>query len=338
MSARADAALGVDLGGTKIEAALLSWPSGEVLCRERVPTRAERGYEAIVEAVRDLAVRVTRSRGLDLATTPVGVGMPGGVARRTGLVKNSNTVCLNGRPFRHDLARALGRAIVFDNDANCFALAEATLGAARGHDDGVVFGVIMGTGVGGGLVLRGRVWPGLDGVAGEWGHHAVFHGEGPRCYCGRRGCLETFASGPAVERAYFEATGARLGVAELARRRETDAHAARAIEGLLEAFGRGLANVLDVLDPSIVVLGGGLSNLALLYDEGRERVARYVFDDELVTPIVPHALGDSAGVLGAALLALDAETPRAPHDAERPPHDERREGERSFALPGSDEG
>jgi fructokinase len=304
-----------------------------VLARERVPTCAERGYEAIIATVAELAARVCASRGLSLASVPIGVGMPGGVSRRSGLVKNSNTVCLNGRPFRADLERALGRPVAFDNDANCFALAEATLGAARGHDDGVVMGVIMGTGVGGGLVLRGRVWSGLDGIAGEWGHHAVFHGQGPLCYCGRRGCLETFASGPAIERAYLEASGTRLSVAEVAARRASDPHAARAIEGLLEAFGRGLANVLDVLDPSIVVLGGGLSNLSLLYDEGRERVARYVFDDELRTPIVRHALGDSAGVLGAALLALEA----PPLATIEPRARGSEESERSFAEPSSRE-
>jgi fructokinase len=175
-------------------------------------------------------------------------------------------------------------------------------GAGAAFRDGVVFGVILGTGAGGGLVLRGTVWPGAQGIAGEWGHHAVFPDRGPVCYCGRRGCLEVFASGPAVERDYRERAGVPLPLAEIARRREEDRHAREAIEGLLEAFGRGLANVIDILDPSAIVIGGGVSNLDFLYTEGRARVARCVFNDELTTPILKNALGDSSGVLGAALL------------------------------------
>jgi fructokinase len=233
--------------------------------------------------------------------------MPGGVTRREGLVKNSNTVCLNGRPFRADLERALGRPVAFDNDANCFALAETLLGAARAHRDGVVFGVILGTGVGGGVVVHGRVWSGLQGIAGEWGHHPVrFDPRAERpCYCGGAGCLEQYASGPAVERDYALRAGAHLPLAEIAARRDADPHAAAAIDSLLDAFARGLATVIDVLDPSAVVLGGGVSNLDALYADGLERTARYVFNDELVTPVLRHALGDSAGVLGAALLGIE---------------------------------
>jgi fructokinase len=271
--------------------------------RRRRPTPQADGYEAVLAATTGIVRDVAREIGVDPRTAPIGVGMPGGVTRRGGLVKNSNAVCLNGRPFRADLEAALGRPVAFENDANCFALAEARLGAAREHGAGVVFGVIMGSGVGGGLVVRGEVWPGAQGIAGEWGHHAVFAGRGPVCYCGERGCLERFASGPAVEADYEARAGVRRSLAEIAARRAEDDHAAAAIEGLLEAFGRGLANVIDVVDPSAVVLGGGVSNLDVLYDEGRERVARHVFNDELVTPILRHALGDSAGVLGAALIA-----------------------------------
>jgi fructokinase len=301
--------VGVDLGGTKIEAvaARAAGEGLEVLVRRRVPTPRERGYDAIVEATAALARDVAREAGLDPDAARVGVGMPGGVTRRTSVVKNSNVVCLNGRPFREDLQRALGRPVAFDNDASCFALAEARLGAAAAYADGVVFGVILGTGVGGGVVVRGELWSGAQGIAGEWGHHAVFHGRSERCYCGRTGCLELYASGPSVEADYARRAGARLSVAEIAARRADDADAAQAIDGLVEAFGRGLANVIDVLDPSVVVLGGGLSNLALFYDEGRDRVARYVFNDELATPIVRHALSDAAGVLGAALLAASLE-------------------------------
>jgi fructokinase len=302
VSPGADVAIGLDLGGTKIEVAVMRRPENVVLLRRRVPTPSAEGYDAVLAAVAAIARDTARESALAVATVPIGVGMPGGLTR-AGLVKNSNSVCLNGRPFRAELERALGRAVAFDNDANCFTLAEATLGAAAGHRNGVVFGVIMGTGVGGGLALFGRTWPGLHGIAGEWGHHAVFEGRGPLCYCGRRGCLETFASGPAVEKDYETRAGARLRLAEIALRRATDPHAAAAIEGLLEAFGRALANVIDILDPSAIVLGGGVSNLELLYTEGRERVAREVFNDELLTPIVRNQLGDSAGVIGAALLA-----------------------------------
>jgi predicted NBD/HSP70 family sugar kinase len=273
----------------------------------------------VLERAADLIRRVAAEAGLDVATVPVGVGMPGGITRREGLVKNSNTVCLNGRPFRSDLARALGRPILFDNDANCFALAEARLGAAASFSGGVVFGVILGTGVGGGVVFRGSIWEGAQGIAGEWGHHAVHHrgrGSGPAaaassldrgpCYCGQRGCLEQYASGPAVEDDYARRAGARLDLAAIAARRGEDPHAREAIEALIDAFGRGLANVIDILDPSAVVLGGGVSNLDLLYNEGRARVAEYVFNDELTTPILQNTLGDSAGVFGAALLAAPA--------------------------------
>lgn len=319
--------LGVDLGGTKIEAALLRRVQGDgeefsVLARERVPTPANAGYDAVLAATCALVRRLAREAGREVGALPVGVGMPGAVTRRTGVVKNSNTVCLNGRPFREDLSRALGAPVVFDNDANCFALAEARLGAAKEHADGVVFGAILGTGVGGGVVIAGRVWPGPQQLAGEWGHHAVGpwwrpsgerlpasgrdmgQGLGPRpqCYCGKTGCLELYLSGKAVEKDYERRGGPPLGLPDIAARRGTDPLAAAAIDEMLEAFGRGLANLIDILDPSAVVLGGGVSNLDLLYQEGVDRVRSYVFNDELLTPILRHALGDSAGVLGAALL------------------------------------
>ena len=305
-------ALGVDLGGTKIEAVVVQLDPLKELARLRVPTERELGYEAVLARTADTAREAAALAGVDIASVPAGVGMPGSVTQH-GLVKNSNTVCLTGRPFREDLARQLGRSLAFDNDANCFALAETELGAARAHRDGVVFGVILGTGVGGGIVIGGRVWSGRHGIAGEWGHHAVW-GAAPdarACYCGQRGCLEAYASGPAVEAEYARRAGKDASLAEIARRRESDESAREAIESLLDAFGRGLANVIDVLDPSAVVLGGGVSNLDLLYTEGLSRVARYVFNDELTTPLLRNEMGDSAGVLGAALLGLAAGEPAA---------------------------
>jgi fructokinase len=314
--------IGVDLGGTKIEAVVLRADADRpnVLVRQRVETRREEGYDHVVAATADLIADVSRKAGLD-ALPPVGIGMPGNVTlRRPGggrsdlaLVKNSNTTCLNGRPFRSDLARALevrfpgfaSEALVFANDANCFALAEATYGAARTAR--VAFGVILGTGVGGGVVLRHgdevHVWDGAQGIAGEWGHVTLDPTADLPCYCGRRGCVEQLLSGPAIERAYARRSGVTLGVAAIASRTGHDQNAKETIENALEAFGRAMAIVIDILDPDVIVLGGGLSNLAAFYEEGPSAVLRWVFNDELRTPIVKNTLGDSAGVFGAALLA-----------------------------------
>ena len=305
--AEAGVSIGVDLGGTKIEAVVFDRSASNVVRRERVETHRERGYDAIVETAANLILDIARSESLDLASTPIGVGMPGSVQRRSGLVKNSNTVCLNGRPFRDDLAARIGRPIFFANDANCFALAEARLGAGKPYMDGVVFGVIMGSGVGGGIVVGGKIWPGLQNIAGEWGHHAVGSrgselGSRPVCYCGQTGCVELYLGGPFIEAEYKLMSNIRRDLPAIAARRNDDAHAAAVIDEALDAFGRGIANVIDILDPTAVVLGGGVSNLDLFYTEGVERVKNYVFNDELETPILRHAMGDSAGVLGAALL------------------------------------
>jgi len=310
--------IGVDLGGTKTEAVVVdaSGADPRVLARRRISTERERGYDHIVEATARLVVDVAREAGLgDASLAPIGVGMPGSISTRSGqeLVKNSNTTCLNGRPFRADLARALGgRAIAFANDANCFALAEATWGAARGAR--VAFGVILGTGVGGGVVIGGdfghelggrrpRAWNGAQGIAGEWGHVVLDPVAGPPCYCGRRGCIETYLSGPSLERGYAERTGRTKRLHEIAAAADEDADARELLQERIEIFGRALATVIDVLDPDVVVLGGGVSNLDILYRDGVAAVARWVFNDGLETKIVKHALGDSAGVLGAALLS-----------------------------------
>ena len=319
--------LGVDLGGTKIEGAVLArrrsgsaaTETFEVVARTRVLTHAEQGYDSILARTAELVRAVAKEASVDFRAIPIGVGMPGSVVRRTGVVKNSNTTCLNGRPFREDLAKLVGASVRFENDANCFAIAEARFGAGKEHLDGVVFGVILGTGVGGGIVARGRLWDGLQGLGGEWGHHAVgpYHRQGApvlgpivghalserhTCPCGKMGCLELYASGGGAEREYARRAGEKKTLSEMAATRASDVHADAVVGELVEAFGRGVANVIDVLDPSVVVLGGGVSNLSLLYTEGRARVEAYVFNDELLTPIVKHELGDSAGVIGAALL------------------------------------
>lgn len=289
--------IGIDLGGTKIEGILLD-PDGRERERERRPTPRDEGYEAILAAVAGLVASLeSRVEG----ECRVGIGTPGAVSARTGLLKNSNTTCLNGRSLGIDLEQRLGRPVRLANDANCFTLSEATDGSAAGQ--GMVFGVIMGTGVGGGLVIGGRLHRGLQRIAGEWGHNVLEPG-GPPCYCGRSGCVETFLSGPGLERDYRGTGGdpALDAPAIAALAGEGEPRARSVMDRFLDRFGRALSMVVNVLDPDVVVLGGGLSHLDCLYTEGRNRVARHVFNDRLHTPIVANRHGDSSGVRGAALL------------------------------------
>jgi fructokinase len=298
--------LGVDLGGTKMEAVLLKLRSEsfEILSRIRRSTDRSLGYAHILHAVHALICETANEAGASFPLR-VGVGMPGSISRSSGLIKNANTTCLNGRPFRADLIELLGQPVQFQNDANCFALAEARLGAGKGHS--VVFGVILGTGVGGGLVLPGpdgvpMAWDGPQGIAGEWGHVCLEPVTGPPCYCGRRGCVETFLSGPAVEAQYATQTGLTLALRELSQRRETDPLAKQILAEHAAMLGRSLATVINIVDPEIIVLGGGVSNLPGLCNDALREARKWVFSDDLTTPIVRHTLGDSAGVLGAALL------------------------------------
>jgi fructokinase len=289
---------GIDLGGTKTEGAILD-ATGAVVLRERIPTDAT-SYESVVDGVAAMYARL-RAHARDAAHT-LGVGTPGAVSPRTGLMKNSNTTRLNGMPLARDLRERLGRDPAIMNDANCFAAAEALHGAGRGRR--VVFGVIMGTGCGGGLVVDGRAHAGLQSIAGEWGHTSIDPG-GPECYCGSRGCVETYISGSGLERRHTEATGERLAVeAIVARARSGDPGCVATIDEFYRRFGRSVANLIAVLDPDLIVLGGGLSNIDELYGRGVAEVARCVFSDSLETPIVRNALGDSAGVIGAALVGV----------------------------------
>ncbi|MGD9763695.1 MAG: ROK family protein [Candidatus Binatia bacterium] len=295
--ARMPLRLGIDLGGTKIEGVVVDDADGRVVARERVLTESARGYAHIVDRVGELACAL-------LARAPgcasIGVGTPGAVSSRSGRMKNCNTTCLNGADLAGDLARRIGRPLRVENDANCFALAEARHGAGQGAR--LVFGVIMGTGVGGGLVIDGRLWSGPQHIAGEWGHHRI-EPAGRPCYCGGRGCVETLLAGPAVESRYRERGGAPAAMEEIVgRARAGERLAGAVLEEFLDHFGHALGNVISILDPDAVVLGGGLSNIDELYVAGVGAVARYVFNDELRTPILRNRLGDSAGVLGAALL------------------------------------
>jgi fructokinase len=289
--------MGIDLGGTKTEGVVID-PAGKILERERRPTPQADGYDGIVGAictlVRDLERRVRQP-------CHVGIGTPGALSTRTGALKNSNTVCLNGKPLHTDLSHRLERPIRIANDANCFALAEAVDGAGRGES--VVFGVILGTGVGGGIVVNGRLLEGLQHIAGEWGHN-VLEADGPACYCGKQGCVETFLSGPGLARSYADAGGesAPDAGAVVSRAASGDATAQAVMTRYIERFGCALAAVINILDPHVIVLGGGMSNIERLYTDGRDAVARHVFNDELRTRIVRNTHGDSAGVLGAAQL------------------------------------
>jgi fructokinase len=291
--------IGIDLGGTKIEGIVLDEQDKE-LFRKRVETQRELGYHHILNRIKELHDEL--SAQIKHQPHTFGIGAPGVVSPRTGLMKNSNTLCLIGQPVKSDLENLLGRKIEIQNDANCFAMAEALHGAGRGKK--LVFGVIMGTGCGGGIVHNGEVIVGRQAIAGEWGHSSI-DPNGPLCYCGQRGCVETFISGGGLEARYTEQFGMKKSFREI----EKDFYAGepRAIEFMkvfFRNFGRALANLIVVLDPDIVVLGGGVSKFNALYTEGVAQVAEFVFSDSLETPIVKHQLGDSAGVIGAALIGI----------------------------------
>jgi fructokinase len=230
--------------------------------------------------------------------TTVGICTPGVTNANSGLIKNSNTQCLIGMPLKNDIENTLGYEIVMENDANCFALSESVLGSAKGYD--VVFGVIMGTGVGGGIVINGTLHKGRTNIAGEWGHHTL-HSNGNECYCGKQGCVETYISGPALEKRWLEINGKKEPLQSIVQDL-SDKKAKQWKEEFLENFGISLANVIDILDPNIIVLGGGVSNIPFLYDEGKEAVYDKVFSDSVDTPILKNSLGDSAGVFGACMI------------------------------------
>jgi fructokinase len=286
--------IGIDLGGTKIEGILLD-DSFNVVERTRIPTQQEKGYKSIINSIVSL-VKELKIKASDNVT--IGVSAPGAISKKSGLIKNSNTQCLIGMPLKEDLKQALDQEIAIENDANCFALAEATLGAAKNHN--VVFGVIMGTGVGGGIVINGEIHKGRTYIAGEWGHHTL-RINGNKCYCGKLGCVETYISGPALEKRWTELTGKTESLPSIIHNLDTEKGQQWKKE-FLENFGIGLANVIDILDPDVIVLGGGISNISFLYDEGRDAVYDKVFSDLVETPILKNQLGDSAGVFGASLL------------------------------------
>jgi fructokinase len=293
--------IGVDLGGTKIEAIALE-ASGAVLARRRVATPAT-DYAEILRAVATLVRSVEAETG---RRGTVGVGAPGSISTHTGLVKGSNTLVMNGKPLIDDLAGALDRPVRVENDANCFALSEAIDGAGQGAR--VVFGVILGTGVGGGVVIDGQIMPGRNHIAGEWGHTplpwmtATEH-PGEPCFCGHKGCIETFLSGGGLARDYQRRSGVAASAREIATRAEGgEAAALAALEAYQDRLARALAVIADILDPDVIALGGGVSNISRIYQGLTERVAKQAFSDSLDTKILRNIHGDSGGVRGAAWL------------------------------------
>jgi len=291
--------IGIDLGGTKIEGIALDDRDRGVV-RRRVATPFG-DYQATVRAVAELARSIEREIG---SSATVGIGHPGAISPATGLIKNANSVVLNGRPLDVDLATALRRKVRLANDADCFTLSEATDGAAAGAD--AVFGVILGTGVGGGIAVHGELLSGPNGIAGEWGHNPLpwLHPEelpGPACYCGLHGCVETFLSGPAMERDYSKASD--VSSREIVQLAEAgDARAAAVVDRYFDRLARAIAVVINIIDPNVVVLGGGMSNIDVLYERIPSIWDRYVFSDRVETRLVKAAHGDSSGVRGAARL------------------------------------
>ena len=295
---------GIDLGGTKIEGVVLeerAYPN--ILKRLRVPTEGDKGYDHILDQISRLIEVLSSEIGYKPAY--IGMGTPGIMDPNTKLMKNCNTVALNDRLLKKDLEDSLGITIKMANDANCFAVAETTMGivAEEYPDAEVVFGVIMGTGVGGGLVVNGKVVQGKHGIAGEWGHNFLDESGGP-CYCGRSGCVETLISGPALEKYYESLMGIPLDLHYIVERHleGKDEVATQTVQRMIKYFGKAIGNIINILDPEVIVIGGGVGNIDLLYTEGVAEVKKHVFNNRLDTLFLKPKLGDSAGVFGAALL------------------------------------
>jgi fructokinase len=286
--------IGIDLGGTKIEGIVLD-KNNNTIDRKRISTNREEGYEAIINRISELGHELLEK---SISVKQICICTPGALDPTIGVMKNSNTLCLIGEPLQKDLEKAFELPVFMENDANCFALAESILGAAKGY--GVVFGVIMGTGVGGGIIINGKIHQGPNHIAGEWGHH-VLYPDGRDCYCGNKGCTEAYISGSALEKEWEELTGQKHMVTDIIEKGFYKDHPEWKERFILN-FGRALSHVIDIIDPNCIVLGGGLSKVDILYTEGKDAVYAEVFSKQVVTPILKNKLGDSAGVFGAALL------------------------------------
>jgi fructokinase len=306
-SKKAEHLWGIDMGGTKIEGVILqSKNQPDVIFRDRLPTEADQGYEHILDQAKKVVDLMVSKAGYK--PERIGFGTPGTLDPKTGLMKNCNTVSMNAKPMKKDLEGILGLSIEIANDADCFALAETRHGVVKEHfpEARVVFGVIMGTGVGGGLVVDGRAIVGLQGIAGEWGHNFL-DASGGKCYCGKEGCVEQVISGPALEEYYFRETGNRKPLKDIVALAESkvDPTAQKTMIRLIDFFGKAISVLINIIDPDVIVIGGGVGNIDMLYDRGIDAVKKYVFNTRLDTPIVQPMLGDSAGVIGAAYLLTE---------------------------------
>ena len=294
---------GIDLGGTKIEGVILkSSTQPEVITRLRIPTERDKGYDHILNNICHLLDLLAKESGLQPES--IGMGTPGIIDPESGIMKNSNTVVLNGKKFKDDLTAKIRLPLFISNDANCMALAEARMGVVQDElpDAQVVFGVIMGTGVGGGVVFDGNIWPGKMGIGGEWGHNFL-DSSGGDCYCGKSGCVENVISGTALQSYYQSIGGDTISLKEIhARYLEGEELALKCMQRLFHFFGVAISNVINILDPDVIVLGGGVGNIPELYSLGVQEVQAHVFNDHLTTTFLKPKLGDSAGVFGAAYL------------------------------------
>jgi len=298
---------GIDLGGTKIEGVVLKSASDPTpLVRHRIATEGDQGYDHVISRIGLLVENLKQEVGA--VPDRIGMGTPGAIDPPTGLLKNSNSTALNGLPFHRDLEARLGYSFTLANDANCFAVAETRMGIVpdKVPNAQFCFGIIMGTGVGGGIVIDGYSHNGLQGIGGEWGH-SFLSVEGEDCYCGNHGCVETLISGPALERYYRKLSNEQRSLREIVERARAggDPYATKTMERLMHYFGRGLANLINIMDPDAIVIGGGEGNIDELYTEGIERVKSFAFNPRLDTPILKPKLGDSAGVFGAAFLTAE---------------------------------
>jgi len=295
---------GIDLGGTKIEGVILNSDNNlEVVSRLRVPTEQEKGYAHILNQIKKLVDLLIKESGLRPAK--IGMGTPGTLDSKTGVLKNCNTQCLIGQPIKTDVEAILEVPVIVTNDANCFAMAEAKMGVVTDleYEPEVVFGVIMGTGVGGGLVVHGKTVNGRHGIGGEWGHN-VLDPDGEMCYCGKRGCVEKSIAGPALEKYYARLSGKQLTLKEIYAnyQQQNDDAAQKTIDHLLTNFGKAISVVINIVDPDVVVLGGGVNNISEVAKYAKEKAVPHVFNGAVNTAFLAPKLGDSAGVFGAALL------------------------------------
>jgi len=295
---------GIDLGGTKLEGVILRSISDPTpIVRTRIDTEASKGYEHIVSQFARLVAEMEKESGLKPGA--IGIGTPGVLDPTLQTMKNCNTVVLNGKPLKKDIENTLQLRIEMANDANCFALAETQWGVVRqsAPQARLVFGIIMGTGVGGGIVMDGKIWNGRHGIGGEWGHNYLDESGGP-CYCGKTGCVETVISGPATERYYKSLTGQPLRLKEIVARHKdgSDPAAAKTIDRLCHFFGKGVSVITNLLDPDVIVVGGGVGNIGDLYSTGLQEMGKFIFNNRVEVPLLKPSLGDSAGVFGAAAL------------------------------------